>query len=939
MTVSVADGEGGTDTIGVTISVTDESEPPDAPGAPTVAATSGTTDSLDVSWSAPDTTGRPAISDYDVQYRKSGDTAWTDHAHTGTSTTTTIGSLDSGTTYQVQVRATNAEGTSGWSATGTGSTDNSAPAFASDTTTRSVAENTASGANVGAAVTATDADGDTLTYTLDGTDAASFSIVGASGQIQTSAALDFEAKSSYSVTVKADDGKGGTDTIGVTISVTDESEKPTTPATPTVTATSGATDSLDVSWTAPGLNGGPALTGYEVRYRISGSWTDWTHSGTGTSATITGLTASTTYDVQVRALNGETPSDWSSTGVGSTGTPAGANTTLTPSPDDTEVSSPSKAEYSVTFTGAWTTAAATEVPAGAHFSPLIGGVHNDQVTFLEDGGMASAGVESMAEIGGTTTLSSEVEASTNALSVLHRSGNINPTASATLTASLTTDHPRVTLLTMIAPSPDWFVGVSGLSLLDGNGDWVESHTVDLYAWDAGTEDGTEFSLSNAETDPHGVITSLRGVGKFTNEKIATLTFTRGTVTSTDATLSGLGLSVGTLDPAFASGTDAYAASVGNAVAQITVTPETTDDGASVEYFDENDAAIADADGNTGGQQVDLDAGANTIRVKVTAEDGDTTQTYMLTVTRAVAITGIEITSDPDETGPDDDTYAIGDTVEVTVTFSAAVTVDTTNGSPTLELDFEGDPKSAAYDMDASSGAAVVFSYTVAEDDAANKAGVAIKANKLALNSGTIRTGGADADLGHEAESSTTAHLVNGVRPEFKSADVDRTVDASALVLTFGEDLDTGSTPANTAFTVTSNTVTDVAISGAEVTLTLGTAVAEDATNVTLTYSVPQTNPLRSPVGNDAKAITDEAVGVWNALTAEFSSLPESHDGQSNDGSTDFSVRVRFSEAIGNTNDGFVAAFDITGGTIENRRQVGGDRAHLELDVRPTSTLT
>ena len=322
VTVSVADGEGGTDTIGVTISVTDESEPPDAPGAPTVAATSNTTTSLDVSWSAPDTAGRPAISDYDVQYRKSGDTAWTDHAHTGTSTTTTIGSLDSGTTYQVQVRATNAEGTSGWSATGTGSTDNSAPAFASDTTTRSVAENTASGANVGSAVTATDADGDTLTYSLGGTDAASFSIVGASGQIQTSAALNYEQKTSYSVTVSVADGEGGTDTIGVTISVTDVNEKPTTPGAPTVTATSNTTDSLDVSWTAPGLNGGPALTGYEVRYRISGSWIDWTHSGTGTSATITGLTASTTYDVQVRALNGETPSGWSATGTGSTGTPA-----------------------------------------------------------------------------------------------------------------------------------------------------------------------------------------------------------------------------------------------------------------------------------------------------------------------------------------------------------------------------------------------------------------------------------------------------------------------------------------------------------------------------------------------------------------------------------------------------------------------------------------
>ena len=66
-------------------------------------------------------------------------------------------------------------------------------------TTRAVAENTVSGVNIGSAVSATDADsGDTLTYTLGGTDASSFSIVSSSGQLQTSAALDYETKSAYS---------------------------------------------------------------------------------------------------------------------------------------------------------------------------------------------------------------------------------------------------------------------------------------------------------------------------------------------------------------------------------------------------------------------------------------------------------------------------------------------------------------------------------------------------------------------------------------------------------------------------------------------------------------------------------------------------------------------------------------------------------------------
>ena len=324
VTVSVADGEGGTDTIGVTINVTDVNEKPDAPGAPTVTATSNTTTSLDVSWTAPGLNGGPALTGYEVRYRISG--SWIDWTHSGTGTSATITGLTASTTYDVQVRALNGETPSDWSSTGTGSTGtpaNNAPEFSDGASTaRSVAENTAASSNVGSAVTATDADGDTLTYSLGGTDAASFSIVGASGQIQTSAALDYEQKTSYSVTVSVADGEGGTDTIGVTISVTDVNEKPATPGAPTVAATSNTTTSLDVSWTAPGLNGGPALTGYEVRYRISGSWIDWTHSGTGTSATITGLTASTTYDVQVRALNGETPSDWSSTGTGSTGTPA-----------------------------------------------------------------------------------------------------------------------------------------------------------------------------------------------------------------------------------------------------------------------------------------------------------------------------------------------------------------------------------------------------------------------------------------------------------------------------------------------------------------------------------------------------------------------------------------------------------------------------------------
>ena len=212
---------------------------------------------------------------------------------------------------------------------------------------------------------------------------------------------------------------------------------------------------------------------------------------------------------------------------------AGEDRSLTPSPNNTVGAvGLSTALYTVTFQGQWTIDVTPGgLPGGAHFSPIIGAVHNAGVTFLKSGEATSSGVESMAETGETSELQSEVNAAINAtpptaLSVLSRSGNIGRQNRVTLNdVVVTTDYPRVTLVTMIAPSPDWFVGVSGLSLLDASGNWLPSHEVKLYPWDAGTENGDEFSLSNPATSPQGVITSIGGAGKFSTENIATLTFT------------------------------------------------------------------------------------------------------------------------------------------------------------------------------------------------------------------------------------------------------------------------------------------------------------------------------------------------------------------------------------------------------------------------------
>ena len=101
-------------------------------------------------------------------------------------------------------------------------------------TTRSISENAGTGADIGTAVSAADQDGDTLTYTLGGTDVASFGIVSTSGQLQTKVALDKEADDTYSVTVAVRDSKneaGAADnvddaTITVNITVTDANDAP-----------------------------------------------------------------------------------------------------------------------------------------------------------------------------------------------------------------------------------------------------------------------------------------------------------------------------------------------------------------------------------------------------------------------------------------------------------------------------------------------------------------------------------------------------------------------------------------------------------------------------------------------------------------------------------------------------------------------------------------
>ena len=474
----------------LTVSVTDVDEPPAAPAAPTLSSRALT--SLTVAWTAPTNAGRPAIDDYDVQYRAGSSGPYSSGPEDVSGTSGEITGLSPGTVYEVQVRATNDEGDGDWSDTLTVPTDpvvsiepksggetvtegtdaaavftfsrtgattaaltvgvavtevgsfisgtaptsaaftanssttelsvpieddttdetsgeikatlkagtgytldaassdakvivndddsaNNAPIFnAGLPSSVSVAENSAADTDIGSPFTATDADaGDTVAYSLGGTDKDSFALDASTRQLKTKAALDYETKTSYAVMIEATDGTAMVSHI-VSVNVTNVDELPAVPAAPTLD--SRTLTSLTVSWTAPSNTGNPEIRHYDVRYRAgtSGGYSNGPQDVTGTSATLASLTSGTTYEVQVRATNSDGDTDWSSALTASTDPvvsiePKSGGETVTEGTDAAAV-------FTFSRTGA-TTAALTVGVAVTEVGSFIGGTAPTSAAF------------------------------------------------------------------------------------------------------------------------------------------------------------------------------------------------------------------------------------------------------------------------------------------------------------------------------------------------------------------------------------------------------------------------------------------------------------------------------------------------------------------------------------------------------------------------------
>ncbi|AXP81932.1 Spondin N [Mariniflexile rhizosphaerae] len=194
----------------------------------------------------------------------------------------------------------------------------------------------------------------------------------------------------------------------------------------------------------------------------------------------------------------------------------------------------STADYSISLTTIWNATDHTSVPEDAHWSELVGATHNTANAFFELGVVSpnTDGIKDMAELGNNTNFMSEVNTaiSTNKADQWINAGNL---AGAVGTFSIdnlqvSENFPLITLVSMVAPSPDWFIAVNSIDLRSGNNSvnngWKDSFTLDVFAYDAGTDDGTDYTSANAVSNPRVGVFKITGA-PINGNKMGTITFT------------------------------------------------------------------------------------------------------------------------------------------------------------------------------------------------------------------------------------------------------------------------------------------------------------------------------------------------------------------------------------------------------------------------------
>ena len=308
-----------------------------APGAPTgLTATASGTTAIDLSWSAPGSTGGSAITGYKIEVSSDGGSSWSDLVANTSNTTTTYAhtGLASGDTRHYRVSAINTNGTGVPSNVDSATTGTSVPgaptgltATASGTTAIDLSWS-APGSTGGSAIT-----GYKIEVSSDGGSSWSDLVANTSNTTTTYAHTGLASGDTRHYRVSAINTNG----TGVPSNVDSATTGTSVPGAPTgLTATASGTTAIDLSWSAPGSTGGSAITGYKIEVSSDGgsSWSDLVANTSNTTTTYahTGLASGDTRHYRVSAINTNgtgVPSnvDSATTGTSVPGAPTGLTAT------------------------------------------------------------------------------------------------------------------------------------------------------------------------------------------------------------------------------------------------------------------------------------------------------------------------------------------------------------------------------------------------------------------------------------------------------------------------------------------------------------------------------------------------------------------------------------------------------------------------------------
>ena len=381
----------------------------------------------------------------------------------------------------------------------------------------------------------------------------------------------------------------------------------------------------------------------------------------------------------------------------------------------------------------------------------------------------------------TTTVTRSAASSNNQLSALAlSSGTLSPTFASGTTGYIASVSNATTSLTATPTVADAtsLVTVNGVAVTSGNASGAIALAIG----------------SNTITT---TVTAQNG-----SPRDYTVTVTRAG--SSNADLSALSLSSGTLSPAFASGTTAYTASVANATTSVTVTPTVSDATASLAVN-----GVAVTSGNASGA-IALAVGSNTITTTVTAQDGTSTKNYTVTVTRAassnanlsalsLSVGGLTPPFNPATTGYTRSVPFTTSSLTVTPTVAVATASVTVNGVAVTSGSASGaialNPGSNTITVVVTAQNGATKTYTVTVTRALPSSVSALSA--LGLSSGTLAPAFASGTLAYSASVSNATTSIT-VTPTV--------ADATSIVTVNGVEVTSGNASGPVPLAVGSNQI-------------------------------------------------------------------------------------------------------------------------------------